>query len=523
MITYQAALHQTLCKGERQAWAWGVSKDAHIQLTRAPYRFEGVIDGLHASGDAVGAIADVPVYGCKKLSCLNPKKIVIVVFADINVFAEQIERQVAAVGVFELTRPFDYWQHHEQETLLTPLLDLIKPRQSKPLPQGQNRILLALPNLFKGGADKQMVLLALGLKKQGHDVTLFTYGEDAKGTVQWQQWLRDAGVKREHAKDISLQSQASLTLEGVELSQLMAPRFANMLLSLVALIQKIQPDICISFMDNMNLLLGMANAYAGQGVTLMSCRSQAPVDVPGFETMLDFSVMCSLYQLLLVHDNNRLLCNSDSGRESYAAWIGLDIKQIACIANALYLEAVKSWNIRARLNISESALVVCGVMRLIESKRPLMFIDVVYQAKLKCSNIVAVIVGDGPLYKAAQQRIDKLHAQDYIKLVGLQESALPFLAESDALLHTSCVEGTANVLLEAKALKVPVYGFDSTQTIDALNSAQCYLSAEGDQQALANLLAKTLCFRNSKVFANGEDFDDVQRMAREYVGLAEQK
>ncbi|WP_102795721.1 glycosyltransferase [Bowmanella denitrificans] len=519
MITCDTSLHSAAQSGTKKAWAWGVSQDAHIQLTRAPYTFQGIIDGNSEQLETGRMVSGIPVFGHAKLSSLCVEDIILVVFADLKVFGEQILKQIAGYGAFQVTAPVDYWLQQDIDVMLSSLKNLfpLGKAASHPSKLANNRILLALPNLFKGGADRQMVLLAIALAKLDYEVLFYTYGNDAEGTNEWQMWLQEAGVNRVSSPQIRQLEYSSLIVNGERLDKYFPPRFASMLVSLIDVQKMFSPFLSIGFLDNMNVLLGLSTLFTQCGELILSARSQAPAEVPGFVTMAPFQVMKELYLHILQSQRATMVCNSPTGRTSYLRWLDATEIELGCIENAVYLEPTELSPIRSELSIGATDLLVCGVMRLIESKRPMDFVEAVHKAHLKNSDIFAVIVGDGPLFSEVSALIESLNAQGYIKMAGLQESALPYLAVSDAFLHTSCVEGTANVLLEAQAMGVPVFAYESDETRHAVNKTELFLCEDGNTTAMSELISDKLVYRRDKKGADGTDFEDALRMAKDYL------
>lgn len=522
VLRYNKQLHEELISGRKRAIAWGRSQDAHIRLHTASYEFEAVIDGMRAEAAPEESFAEKPVWGPTALNRLDPAKYVIVVMADAKQFGAQICEQVADYGDFELTLPFDPSRHIDQQALSEQLISAVTPGTATTQSKDNDTVVLCLPNLFKGGADKQMVLLALGLTLLSKKVYLVTHGPDAKGTEDWQAMLEFHGVVRVFAPELREQSLDALCSVNQKLTGLLPPRFVNLFNTLVNTIEGFKPSLVVSFLDNANILASLAASRFPGIKVVLSGRSQAPVNVPGFSTMLDFPVMQKLYQHGLQNEEVSLVCNSPSGQQSYGQWLEDNGQDIKFIENAVYLEKTEHQPIRQTLGFSESGRLVCGVMRLIDSKRPLDFVRGVHQAHLKFSDICAVIVGDGPMYAEVAKCIASLNAQAYIKLVGLQESALPYLAVSDAFLHTSCVEGTANVLLEAQAMGLPVFAYEAKETRHAVRKAELHMADDGDVDGLAALIATRLEHRTDKYTADGNDFSDAIRMAREYLAQSEE-
>lgn len=104
---------------------------------------------------------------------------------------------------------------------------------------------------------------------------------------------------------------------------------------------------------------------------------------------------------------------------------------------------------------SDNGLLAVGVGRLEEQKNPLRFLEIVDLWKKKNPGLSAVWVGDGRLREDFESRIKSMGASDWIRCVGWQPSARPYLALADAYIHPARFEGLPFALLEAMAYGLP--------------------------------------------------------------------
>lgn len=519
-IKYSVALHNDLISGRKRAVAWGRSQDAHIRLFNAPYSFVALIDGRKLDNNSDDYFYDVPVVTPHWLKDNNTESIVIVVLADVKAFGSEIAAQIEHYGKFAATIAYQAWRHELpslfQSRFLDTLFNVPTPIEYQP---DASTVMLCLPNLYKGGADRQIVLLALGLRQLAYNVYLVTIAEDAPGTAEWANLLENAGVKRIRAPKMRDCTIESLGRGEPQRLSLMSPRFLNYFNTLVNTINQHRPQLAISFLDNANGLLGLAALQTGLKHLVMSARSVAPIEIPYFSTFIHFDLLKVVYLKLLEQSGFQLVCNSQLGRVSYQRWLGVPQERLKRIENALYIESFTDIGLRKQLGLRQDDVLVCGVMRLIETKRPKWFVDIIIELKLQFKSLQAIIIGDGPLFADIETKIADNNAKSYIHLLGMQENAVSFMAQSDALLHTSEVEGSANVLMEAKALGITAFAFDSV-TDGLVTDPQLFLAPEGECEKLTSLMKLHLSAKIERNLECQGDMQDVVRMATDYLRIS---
>lgn len=168
------------------------------------------------------------------------------------------------------------------------------------------------------------------------------------------------------------------------------------------------------------------------------------------------------YRRLLETSDFFMINNSELGRASDMAWTDwADASRFHVVHNAVdfgRLEPGEGPNqaLRAELGIAPGALVVGGMFRLVEVKRPLLWAQVARRVLDQEPDAHFIIAGDGELadrvreYAEAEGFADRLHMPGAITGVGDWYRAM------DVLLLTSDREGLPNVLVEAQHYGLPV-------------------------------------------------------------------
>jgi glycosyltransferase involved in cell wall biosynthesis len=135
---------------------------------------------------------------------------------------------------------------------------------------------------------------------------------------------------------------------------------------------------------------------------------------------------------------------------------------------------------------------VLSVGRVDEEKNPLMLADVLARLSEGEGDWRLVVIGEGSLERALQERLDALDLSDRASLRGyVSQSALPGVyRESHCLLITSHTEGLPQVVLEAFAAGLPVVSTDVGGIAEAVGDAVSLVRPEdvgGAVQAIRHI------------------------------------
>jgi glycosyltransferase involved in cell wall biosynthesis len=106
---------------------------------------------------------------------------------------------------------------------------------------------------------------------------------------------------------------------------------------------------------------------------------------------------------------------------------------------------------RRELGLSDSELLVLGVGRLVEQKRPFRFIRIAKDLHRSVPDAKFLWVGDGKLAKQWQKAIANEQLDRIVSCAGWQAEVLPYLLAGDLLLHVAEFEGLPFVMIEAMA------------------------------------------------------------------------
>lgn len=314
------------------------------------------------------------------------------------------------------------------------------------------RLLLIIPTLVRGGAEKQLTLLARGLPRDEFDVHVAVLTHS--GPLE--QSLRDAGIP--------------VTVIG---KRWKADPLAYF--QLKRQIRELAPDIVHTW-------LFAANAYGRQAAIAASVKH-----ILGGERCVD--PWKGAWQLAidrhLARRTERIVTNSTGVKEFYASR-GIAAEKFVVIPNGIEPPAIADPISReallAELNLPPDARLIGCVGRLWPQKGHK---DLIWAADLLKStrdDAHLLIIGEGPLRWRLERFTQQNAVEDKVHFLGERSDVLRLLQHCDVLWLGSEYEGQSNAILEAMTAGVPVIAYDIAGNRDLVVPEESgYLIARGDR------------------------------------------
>lgn len=312
------------------------------------------------------------------------------------------------------------------------------------------RVLQVTGTLGAGGAERQLVLTATGLKRiGGFEVGVASLQDMSQhGNAHLLAGIHDDGIAHHDLAAAPERWRRDLPLHAVharELVDLLPENIKPQLRALCHLLAQERPDILHAWQDVTGATAALAGLLSGVPRILIGTRSVAPDRKEGRNRPW----LRALMKLLLESPRVRLANNSRSGIRDYCRWLQLRAADIALIHNGFELPG-------GEISDPPSTPVIGGVMRLTEEKRPLLWVDAVAELIAGGHDVNGLLIGDGPMMVQTAARIARLGLQERIELAGRQNDMNRQYARMSMLLLTSRTEGLPNVLVEAQACGLPV-------------------------------------------------------------------
>ena len=328
------------------------------------------------------------------------------------------------------------------------------------------KILVVLPNLKRGGAERVVSLLTQQWAQQHEVVTVLFDGRDAA----YAHGGRLVDLERPPAR--ATIARAVQWLMRAEL--------------LRRVINRERPDRIFSFLEIANFPAILASAASGTLPRLAVSVRNNPERFPAAQRLL----MRMLYRM-----PHKVVAVSAGVAERLEAGFGLSSAKTSVIPNPVDLELIEAGRREPPSNtvVPAGRRFILGVGRLVHQKG----FDLLIEAYAEVSpdfDVDLVILGEGPDRNALEGLVRKLGLTHRVFLPGAMTNPFAFMARARVFVLSSRWEGWPNALVEAMATGAAVAAFDcpcgpSEIIEDRVSGA---IVAAQDQQALADALRELL-------------------------------
>lgn len=345
-----------------------------------------------------------------------------------------------------------------------------------------------------------MCNLATGLRQNGHDVFLFHYYPHLD---HYRQSLEEADVT---------------IIDGVKRA-----RFSlRPVLALIGLYRCVKPDLVISFLDTPNVYALLASLFRRPPTLVVSERWAF---VPG-----PFSVLARIrYQLY--RRATTITVNSHHHGEALCSGFPTMAGKIRVIYNGVDLQKFSP----APGPAQDAAIKLLAVGSLLPQKNAGVLIDALSIVREKGLNVAVTWLGRVNQsdeirveYAARNEQLRKRSLSSYWRWAGESDDVAAFINASDAVVHSSLIEGLPNAVCEAMACGKPVLASDIGDHRGLLGRRDRGLlfdatSVESVASAIVEFARlpqkdRDQMGRHGRVYAEREF--GLQRFVDEYTGLA---
>jgi glycosyltransferase involved in cell wall biosynthesis len=154
------------------------------------------------------------------------------------------------------------------------------------------------------------------------------------------------------------------------------------------------------------------------------------------------------------------------------------------------VEREESERVRASLGIAPTDYLIGLSAVLRPEKNHLQLVDAIAQLRQRGVPARALMIGDGPMRGAIEQRARELNVTEHVIITGFQQEVRPFLAACDTAVLTSFAEAFSLAAVEAMAMERPVIHTDVGGAPEMIRPGdEGYLYPVGDTAALVARLA----------------------------------
>ncbi|MBS4048022.1 MAG: glycosyltransferase [Alphaproteobacteria bacterium] len=315
------------------------------------------------------------------------------------------------------------------------------------------RILLFLRSLLHGGTERQVIVLARGLKARGHEVRIVTlYGGHAFADD-----LTAAGIKHD-------------PLGKLGRFDLFAPHR-----KLVQLARSWPADVVYSFLPAQNLAAVLLSLFYPQAKLVIGVRA-AGLDLQRYDWLAGLSYRLEPW---FARRADLVISNSAAG-ELWCEERGFPKGKLLTIPNGVETDKFRfddaaRRRLRENLGLAVDAVLVTVVARLDVMKGHPVFLHAAAQLAREYTNMVFACVGNGTEeYLADLMRLaSELDISDRVIWLPAQKDVRAVFSASDiGVLPSIFGEGFPNILVEGMACGLPMV---ATDTGDARRIVNGYL------------------------------------------------
>jgi glycosyltransferase involved in cell wall biosynthesis len=353
-------------------------------------------------------------------------------------------------------------------------------------------------------------MTALGIKEKHWDAAVSCEYYDGDEERFFGKRLEAAGIKvSKLEKNLSNPLMHMCTsIPGLDINDI--PDLERSILTYIQALLESRPQVVHAWMDQVNILAGLAALIVGVPKIILSQRSVAPHNF-----LLYRPEMRPGYKALMESPRVTLLNNSHGGAQNYARWLGITPDRITVIHNGFVADnssdaVTDTGEFRSRFNIPPDAPLMGVVFRFYEEKRPLFWLEIAGEVLNRMPHCYFILIGDGHLLDRAKRFAEDLELSSRVRFTGVLDNVMQALKAMDVFVLSSRVEGLSNVLIEAQLAGVPVVAPDVGGVAETI--------AEGRTGfAVVNATVKKMADRVVEVMQNRDFRESVRKWGPEFV------
>jgi glycosyltransferase involved in cell wall biosynthesis len=327
------------------------------------------------------------------------------------------------------------------------------------------RILLLIPHLGGGGAERVMALLASNLPNSKYELHLGLITPSNPGLETLPPW--------------------------VTVHELGASRVRTSAVALLKLVWRLRPDVILSGMAHLNFLVLMLRSLLPRK-TLVLVRQNATIsaslasDRPSAITRLLYRIWYPLA--------DRIICQSTAMADDLIDQLGIPQDRVSVLPNPVDVTSLRAAQADSPGQWSGPGPHLLAVGRLSREKGFDLLLKALSVVRLRFPQTDLVIVGSGVEEGALKLDRDELGLTTAVRLPGYVDRPQKFFPGASAFVLSSRHEGMPNALLEAAAAGLPIVAVPCSRGVTELLQGQSgtWLASHIAADALAASLMAAL-------------------------------
>jgi L-malate glycosyltransferase len=334
----------------------------------------------------------------------------------------------------------------------------------RPSPPLVRTVVLMIGQLGMGGTEKQVVLLARGLRERGIDISVWVLFSD---TETWHtDTLRRAGIQ---VVDVGLYPYRNLCRAGQNLA-----RLGGMIMRL----RRERPDIVHAFLFH-SYVTGVPAARI----------ARIPVFVAGRRSLGFFKEgrpVALAAERLTTRFTDLIIANAEAVAEDTKRRERVDDDKVEVVYNGLPEQAFAP--VPPTLVETANPVVLC-VANLKRYKGHRYLLEALSHLQANGRPCTLLLAGEGPERQPLERQAARLRID--VRFLGRCQDVRPLLARADVVAHPSLQEGMSNAVMEAMAAGRPIVATNVGGTPELLSGRGLLVPAD-DPVALGRAIERVL-------------------------------
>jgi glycosyltransferase involved in cell wall biosynthesis len=327
------------------------------------------------------------------------------------------------------------------------------------------RVLLLIPHLGGGGAERVTTLLTRGLSADKYELHLGLITESVIAS--------------------------DLVPARVRIHALGAPRIRSAALPLLRLIRRLQPDLILSGMAHLNFLVLLLRPLFPRK-TRVVVRQNATVSadlrsgrLPGYT---------GVFYRLLYPIADRIVCQTKAMAADLSQRSGVGDQQVEVLANPIDADAIRSLRPEAANHWQGPGPHLLAIGRLSREKGFDLLLESFASLRIKFPAAELIILGTGPEQGVLTELCESLRLEQQVRFWGYDSHPERLFPGATLFVLPSRQEGLPNALLEAAAGGLPLVTLPASEGIVNLLAGKqgAWVGTEVSSRALTRELLAAL-------------------------------
>lgn len=323
------------------------------------------------------------------------------------------------------------------------------------------RVLLLIPHLGGGGAERVTALLTQGLSPRKYELHLGLI----TGSVEASEMIPAA----------------------VRIHALGFRRVRWAVLPLIRLIYKVQPDLILSGMAHLNFLVLLLRPLMRRQTRII-VRQNAMVSAD-----LESGRMHSwarLFYRVLYPAADRVVCQTRAMADDLEACSGVRDEQVRVLPNPVDADRIRCRRPASDPHWSGPGPHLLAVGRLSPEKGLDLLLRAFSSLRIKFPDADLAVLGDGPEMASLRRLRAELHLETPVRFAGFVSCPETYFQGATAFVLPSRCEGLPNALLEAAAGGLPIVAMPCSEGVAHLlyGKTGCWLASDISARSLTRAL-----------------------------------